>query len=684
MKKLILFMFSLLMTTVTMAQIDRTKAPAAGPAPKIQLGDYETFTLANGLQVFLVENDKTPRVSWQLYINRGVVSEGENVGMQSLMGSLLMTGTSTKTKAEFDEASDFIGANISTSSFGAFASSLSKHKETTLALMSDVILHPSFPEEELNKLKKQTLSGLMANASDPGAMSQNVSAVMKYGKKHPYGEIETSESVETVTADMCKAFYNTYFKPNVSYLIIVGDISKKEAQPMVEKYFGSWAKGDVPTFTYDVPTAPATTEVDFVNKPGAVQSTVSIVYPVDLKQGSDDVIASSVMNAILGNSGFMARLIQNIREDKAYTYGAYSSLSPDLLVGSFYAGAEVRNEVTDSAIVQFLFEMDRLTKETVGAEELQNVKNYLNGRFARSLERPQTVARFALGTARFNLPADYYATYLEKLQAVSAEDVMRVAKKYLKPGNAHIVVVGNKAEVASKLKVFSANGKVNYYDAFGNPVADVQAIPEGVTPQQVVDTYLNAIGDRAKLKSINSKDLTMSSSIQGRPLEIHSMTKGDTKMALTVKSGEMVFQSVTINGTKGKMSGMMGAKDLSADEINTYLEGNVVFEELSLVADSLTLIDIEEMNGVMAYKMKVGTDKYYFYDVKTGLKVAEVETKDTPQGPMTSTSSLKDYTDVDGVLVPFTIVEENGGQVMEMKVEKAVLGGKISDTNFKL
>ncbi len=676
-------MFSLLLTSVTMAQIDRSKAPGAGPAPKIQLGEYETFTLANGLQVFLVENHKSPRVSWQLFVNRDMVSEGENIGLQSLMGSMLMTGTTTKTKTQIDESMDFIGASLTTTSKGAYASSLTKHKETTLSLMSDVILNPTFSEEELAKFKKQTISGLLSNASDPAAMSSNVRSVVTYGTAHPYGEVETEETVTTINTEMCKSFYSTYFKPNISYLIIVGDISKKEALPMVEKYFGSWVKGEVPTHAFETPKVPAQTQVDFVNKPGAVQSTISIVYPVALIPGSDDVIAASVMNAILGNSGFMARLIQNIREDKAYTYGAYSSLSTDPLIGQFYAGAEVRNEVTDSAIVQFIYEMDRLTKESVDAEELQDVKNYLNGRFARSLERPQTVARFALNTARYNLSNDYYATYLERLQAVTSEDVMRVAKKYLLTSNAHIVVVGNKAEVASKLKVFNKEGKVTYYDAFGNTVADVEPIPQGVTSKQVIDTYLDAIGDRTKLASISSRDITMSSSMQGRPLEIHSITKGSDKMVLTVKSGEMVFQSVKISGASGKMTGMMGDKDLSEEEVATYLEGNVIFDELALNPDLTTLIDIEEMNGVMAYKLKVGASKYFFYDVKTGLKVGEIETQETPNGPVTSTSLLKDYKDVNGILVPFTILEDNAGQVMEMKVEKAEFGGKVSDSVFK-
>ena len=438
---------------------------------------------------------------------------------------------------------------------------------------------------------------------------------------------------------------------------------------------------------FETPVEPASTQVDFVNKPGAVQSTISIVYPVNLKPGSDDAIKASVMNAILGSSGFMARLIQNIREDKAYTYGAYSRLSKDELVGDFYAGAEVRNDVTDSAVTEFLFEMNRLINDPVGAEELQNVKNYMNGGFARSLESSQTVARFALNTARYNLPADYYATYLEKLQAVTSEDVMEMAKKYLRPDNAHIVVVGNKEEVASSLKKFTKDGKINYYDAFGNPVADVQAIPEGVTSVSVTEAYINAIGGAEKLKAIQAKDVTMSSSMQGMPIELRMAMKGSDKFLMTVKSGEMNLQTVKINGTTGSASGMMGEKELTVEEVATYLADASYFEELGFTAENTSLLHIEEVNGVMAYKMEVldseGNKSYNFYDVTTGYKVSSVSTQETPQGPMTSTSTYGDYKEQDGIMYPSTLIEDNAGQVLDMKVETIQFGGKVSDTLFK-
>ena len=182
-----------------------------------------------------------------------------------------------------------------------------------------------------------------------------------------------------------------------AYLIIVGDINMAEAKPMVEKYFGGWAKGDVPAHNYKMPQAPKATQVSFVNKVGAVQSQVSVSYPIKFKPGSEDAIPAAMMNNILGGGVFLGRLMKNLREDKAYTYGARSSLSSSDLVGSFSAGASVRNEVTDSAITEFLYEMKRMVMmEDVSEADLSLAKNQMSGSFSRSLESAQTIAGFAL------------------------------------------------------------------------------------------------------------------------------------------------------------------------------------------------------------------------------------------------------------------------------------------------
>jgi len=458
-------------TTVT--KDFRSQVPAPGPAPVIEIGTPEEFKLTNGLKVILVENHKVPRVSIQLSLDIPNIREKEFAGYISLAGDLLNKGTQNRSKGEIDEAVDFMGASMSTGAKGISGASLSKHFPSLLEIMADVLFYPAFPKEEFEKLKVQTLSSLAQAKEDPNSIASNVSQVLRYGKDHPYGEIVTEVSLENVTVEKCKEYYDNFFQPAYACLVVVGDISKMEAQPLLEEHFGKW-KNSAPigeAMRPPLPLAPEKTTLDFVNKTDAVQSVIAITYPVELKPGGEDAIKSRVMNTLLG-SFFQSRLNQNLRETNGYTYGARSRLSSDRLVGYFTAGASVRNEVTDSSIVEMLFELNRLRDELISQEELNMVKNVIAGSFARSLENPGTVASFALNTVRYNLPDDYYNTYLERLSKVSVEDVRAMARKYIKPDKAHILVVGDKTQVAEKLSRFSATGKVNYYDVYGTEVAE--------------------------------------------------------------------------------------------------------------------------------------------------------------------------------------------------------------------
>ncbi|MEM9824405.1 MAG: pitrilysin family protein [Bacteroidota bacterium] len=459
----------------------RKQVPSAGPPPKIQIGSSEQFELDNGLKVILVENHKLPRVSYRLFVNTPDIMQNEKAGYIDMAGELLNKGTANRKKAEIDEAIDFMGASLNTTASGIFASSLTKHTENLLEIMSDVLLNPSFPESEFAKAKKQTLSNLAQSKEDPSEVSRSVSNVLRYGKNHPYGEIMTEATIENITREDCKDYYETFFKPNISYLVVVGDVDMAKAKPMIEKYFSSWkSSNNIPKVDFPTPQAPENTTVDFINKTGAVQSVISVTYPVELKPGHPDVIKSRVMNTMLGGF-FQSRLNQNLRETNAYTYGAGSRLSSDEKVGSFRAGASVRNEVTDSSIMELVNELNRIRDEQIDQADLDMVKNVIAGSFARSLEQPETVANFALNTARYGLPADYYTTYLQKLDQVSLNDVQMMAQKYIRPANAHIVVVGNKDEVAEKLGKFTASGKVDFYDPYGNEITSEIPIPDGVT-----------------------------------------------------------------------------------------------------------------------------------------------------------------------------------------------------------
>ena len=644
---------------VTSNEAFRKTAPAPGPAPKIELGTYDQFQLDNGLKVIVVENHKLPRVSFQLFVDAPEVHEGELAGFIDMAGGLLNKGTTNRTKSQIDEAVDFMGANLSSSGSGLFASGLSKHTDGILDLMADVLMNPTFPAEEFDKLKKQTMSGLALSKNDPNAIADNVENVLNFGKDHPYGNVQSEVSTEKITVDVCKAYYQTYFRPNISYLVVVGDINPADAKNLANKYFGKWEKRAVQPVAYEMPNAPEESRVAFVDKAGAVQSVIHVTYPIDMKPGAPDAIKASVMNTALGGY-FGSRLMSNLRENKAYTYGARSTIDNDPLVGYFRAYASVRNEVTDSSMTQFLYELNRLRTEKVGDEELNMVKNYMSGGFARSLESPQTVARFALNTVRFNLPQDYYATYLERLDTVTAEDVQAMAQKYLHPDKAYLLVVGNKTDVAEKLLPFDKDQKIEFYDTFGNPMPEEgMELPKGLTADQVVEDYITALGGKETVNNVNSLKLAMSADSPMGKLEVMNLWAKPNKFMNTFGMGGNVMQKMVFDGEKGEMEAM-GQKQPMDEETLAGLKEDVFsyFGEMNYAekGHKLNLVGIEIVEGQKAYRIDVespsGKKKTQYFLTENSLKVREMEDQEGPGQTVTVITDFGDYKKVDGVMIP--------------------------------
>ena len=462
-------------------------------------------------------------------------------------------------------------------------------------------------KQELEKNRKQTITALKSNKDDPETIASNVAQVLNYGADNPYGEQITEETVENIKRSDLITYYKTYFKPNVTYLVIVGDITEDRAKQLADTYFGSWKKGEVPEKSYSFPPAPSGDKVAFVNKPGAVQSVISVTYPIDLKPGSPDDIPADVTNAILGGGVFSGRLMQNLRETHAYTYGARSSISADRLRGSFDASASVRNSVTDSSVTQILYEMKRMREENVDTDHLQLVKNVLSGSFARSLERPQTIASFALNTQLYHLPSDYYATYLEKIAAVTPEDVRRMSEKYILPGHSYILVVGNKEEVAPTLTKFAADGKVNFYGYYGEPVKEIKPVPEGLTAQSVIDKYLEAIGGVKKLKKIKNVTTHAKATIQGMDLNIVIYQKAPDKLKMEMSMNNNTIMEQVYDGEHGFIKSMMGSTELTGDTLAKMKEKAMLFPELHYAENGykLDLAGIEDVNGQEAYKINI-------------------------------------------------------------------------------
>ncbi len=669
------------------AQVDRTKPPTPGPAPEIKIGKPEKFELKNGLKVIVVENHKLPRVAFNLILNFEAIKEGDKAGYASMAGDLLRTGTTTKSKEEIDEAVDFIGASLSTSASGIYASSLTKHQDVLLDLMTDVLYNPSFPEAELEKLRKQTLSGLASQKDEPKAIALNVRSVLLYGKDHPYGELTTEETVNNITLEDCKNYYAKYFTPEIAYLAIVGDINLKEAKKLVKKYFNDWESKSIDLPKFSALSQAESTRVAFVDRPNSVQSEIRIAYPISLKKGDADVLKANLMNTILG-SGFSSRLMQNIREEHAYTYGAGSSISSDMIVGRFIAQTSVRNEVTDSAIYQMFYELRRIIDEEVTEKELASAKAYITGSFARGMESPQTIASFALNEARYNLPNDYYTNYLKRLDAVTLADIQDMAKKYIKPDNAYVIVVGKGTEVVDKLKQF---GEVTYYDIYGNAYVPKKVeIPAGLTAAKVIDNYISAIGGEEKVRAIKDMKMVLKAEMQGRELEITFIRKSPNMSKTTMSMGGMAVMTSVFNGSEASIQ--QQGQPIPVDEnqkkdmaFDAAIVGELAIKDLGLHAELTGVTAIEGKDTYAVAITKPSGDVITnYYDIESGLKLRESVTLKTPQGDMVQDTDMDDYREIEGVKFPHAFTMPMGPMKMNAVAQSVEVNTGIDDSEFAI
>ena len=375
MKKTLSLILLIAMSFNVTAQLDRSKQPKPGPAPKIQLGVPGEFELKNGLKVLIVENHKLPRVSFNLSIDNPPVVEGDKSGVISMLGAMLGNGTTNISKDAFNEEIDFLGARMNFGANGGFASSLSKYSERILELMSDAAKNSLLTQEELDKEIEKAIEGLKTQEKDVGAVAGRVTSALAYGVDHPYGEFTTEETLKNITLDNVRAIYQENYNPSRAYLVVIGDVDPVAIKKQIKKHFGNWEKGADVTKTVPKPAPNVQyTQINFIDMPNAVQSNISLTNTVDLEMKDPDYHSVLIANKILGG-GFGSYLNMNLREEHGYTYGARSGINTDkYTVSRFRAGATVRNMVTDSAIVETIKEVNRIKTEDVSTEDLANAK----------------------------------------------------------------------------------------------------------------------------------------------------------------------------------------------------------------------------------------------------------------------------------------------------------------------
>ncbi len=670
------------------AQVDRTKPPTPGAAPVIKIGTPAKFTLPNGLKLIVVQNSKLPSVSATLSFDIDPILEGNKAGYVDMAGELIGEGSKTKKKEVLDEEIDFLGASFNTSSSSASVNALSSNFNKAFSLMADVVLNPAFAQADFDRIKKQTLTGIEAEKDEPNTISDHVSSKLMYGAKHPYGEFRTETTVKNITLSDVKKYYTTYWKPNIAYLVFVGDITPANAQKLALQCFGKWQRGIVPKNMYVAPKPMGKTIIAIVDRPSAVQSNINIVSAITLKQGTPDVIPANVMNTILGSGDLSSRLNTNLREKHAFTYGAYSSISPDKFVGSFSASASVRNEKTDSAVQEFLYEFKRLKTEAVDAMLVDTTIKQISGSFARSLESAGTIARFALNTARYNLPANYYQNYLSNLSKVNSGLVQQMANKFITPNNMYIVIVGNAKEIAKGLEKY---GEVKYFDINGNETkpATSKAVDASITGESIVKKYIAAIGGDAAIAAVKDIDIKGTTKISVVPVDMVFTRKNVIGSAFfeSVTAGPMLLQKRSLINGAYTQEQQGQAVPMEDKEKEGFDEELLFTNEIYYLKSNYTLKvkGIESVDGVDAYAVAVksakGREFTNYYSVGSGLKIKSVNIEEAEGKQLVIPIIYSDYKTFNGVQMPTKMVIEQEGMKINIAFNdiKINTGLKIED-----
>ncbi len=657
-KKIIIALVIILSSSAN-AQIDRSIMPESGPAPEIFFGKPQTFNLDNGLTVMVVENTKLPRASASLSFDNPLIFEGDIAGVSSILAEMVGNGTQSISKEDFIEEIDYMGASLNVTGSGAFAGSLKRYFPRVLELMASAVLEPLFTQEEFDRQKNLIKESLKTGDKDVATAANRVEGFITYGSQHPNGEFVTQESLDKASLQDAVDFYNNYSSPSNAYLVIIGDVNYDEIKSKVTNLFGSWSSKDVSASSFPSPTNPDETEIIFVDMPNGVQSVVSIINTVDFNKNNSDYFAALVANRILGGGG-AGRLFNNLREDKGWTYGSYSGISESYKTkGTVIAQAQVRNEVTDSAAVELLMELDKMKNSFVTDEELNSAKAKYTGNFVLSLENPSTIAGFARNIITQKLPEDYYNSFLENINNVTKEDVQKAANNYFLTDNTRVFITGKGSEILESIENIEYNGKkikVRYFDKYANEIEKPDySVDSDISAEDVINEYVKAIGGKDALAEVTSIEVKATSNIQGTVLEMYSVKNNQNQSLMEMSAMGMTIAKTVFNKFQGYNEVNGQRIPLTEVELEQAIINSALFSELNFDFSLVELVGTSDVEGEKAYEIKVTDNKSVFYSVDTGLKLKEVESQEVEGNLIVGETYYREYEEVEGILLPKVI-----------------------------
>ena len=536
-------------------EIIRSETPKPLPPRPIAIPTPKETVLPNGLTLVVVEDSRLPLISYRLaFPVGGAFDPPELPGLTDLLAGLLPEGTTSKTSREIADEFARMGASLSAGASSdstiVAASALAQFNDPVLDLMTEVILEPSFPEHEVELAKQNTKESLRQQRAQPSFLASEMLARVMFGD-HPYSIVApTPESIDRSSRDEFVKFHRTKLVPNNAVFIVVGDVRYEQIVKRIESLFSTWQRGEELLANFPAPPVRTKRAAYLVDRPGSAQSNI-VIANSGITRTSPDYFPMMLMHTVLGANA-SSRLFMNLREEKGYTYGAYSNLDARRSAGTFRATAEVRSPVTGDSLKEFFYELERIRSTPVSEKEIADAKSYLTGVFPIRLETQEGLTDQLVQIKMLNLPDDYLQTYRENVQAVTIEEIQRVAEKYVKPDEAALVIVGDGASVLEQIKpycedieIYNTAGKRKTAegsaptDPAGSWSIEVetplgQSIPATLTISRTGSEYtavINSVMGDAELGSIeisnNSFHATTSLDMDGHAVEAEVSAKFD-------------------------------------------------------------------------------------------------------------------------------------------------------------
>ena len=542
-----------------MTETFRKTAPESLTAIPFNIPKPVKTELSNGLKVVYIKDDRYPIVNLRLAFRSGDINDPKGLtGLNSALASMLSEGTENRTSRQLAEEIERMGASLSARSgldnTILKGSCLAQYSIDVLDLMSEIVFTPTFPEEELQLYKQNTIEGLKFQRSQPDFLADEQVARILYGE-HPYSvNSPTPEEIEKIDRESLVSFHKASLAPNNAMLIAIGDFDPDILSRQIEEGFGSWEPRE--NVAPDLPDPPQRSgrTLTVVDRPGSSQSNI-VLANLALKRNHPDLFPVLVMNQVLG-AGASSRLFMNLREEKGFTYGAYSRFYSKRHLGSFEASSEVRTTVTSDSLKEFFFELNRIRDDEVSPDELDDAKNYLTGVFPIRAETQNGLTGLIVTQQLYDLPDDYLDTYRENVRAISPEDVQRVANKYIHPENVAIVIVGDADEVIEQAGSYADD--IEVFDTEGN--------------RKELESYLaSPDGDETDV----SGSWTLSVDAQGQKMQI-SLTLEQNDDGITGVLESMLGEGKIDKGrVRGSKLTAVAQTEFQGQEVELTIAGNV-------------------------------------------------------------------------------------------------------------